>query len=60
MTIKILSMLLLGVSLVTTSATSYVVGYGAIGGGLGYFPADKTWSLSAEYDSRRGITGFKF
>ena len=35
MTIKILSMLLLGVSLVTTSATSYAVGYGAIGGGVG-------------------------
>lgn len=36
---------------------------GLYGGGLGYFPADKTWSLSAEYDSRRGITGsigFKF
>lgn len=35
MTIKILSMLLLGVSLITISATSYVVGYGAIGGGVG-------------------------
>lgn len=30
---------------------------GLYGGGLGYFPVGSKWSISAEYDNRRGITG---